>query len=511
MMQEAMQMESSRTWGAKTHSVRRAGVVAAFMALVVALCVAMAGPVTQAQAAVPSSAKAISAQGTWVTSNSKVYYKYDGKKATGLVSIGQKTYLFSSSGVQQNGWRKVGSTYRYFAMGNGASGAMAYSKVVNGVKLGSTGAASVSNETVRDELKTMVRAQTLLDSLAKPTDSKPTKLRKCFNYLKSNKITERVLHGWTSASGWHRLFANQIFIKKAGDCYSMGCAMAYLGNAIGYKKCECVSSGGHGWARINGLVYDPEWSAHHPHDYYAVNGRYRDMNYAPNSAYVVNLSRTTVWKGKALKTTSSAKTGLVKKGDYYYYYSTSGKMAKSAWKTVGSKKYYFGSDGKAVKGSKKISGTYYIFNSKCTLSTGSGTHLVTVGSSKYQATKSGKAKSGWSSDKRKYFQKSGKMTTGIALVSGKLTYFTSYGNKNADKSKALQTAAANTSDASKLLSLMGTPKKVLKQDACVPTQCPNGHWHEDCVDGVYTYSNVTIWTVIVQCGDETFESIAEIA
>ena len=484
---------------------------AAAVAFVCALCLCMVAPVQEAHAAVAQGAKAVATDGAWKVGTSNVYYKVSGKAVTGLVSSGAKTDYFDDSGMQRVGWRKIGSKYYYFAIKTGASGTMLASRVVNGVKLDSKGAAVISNDTVKEELKTMVRAQLLADKLTKVTDSKSTKLRKCFNYLKSSKITEKVLHGWTSASGWHRMFANQIFLKKAGDCYSMGCAMAYLGNAVGYKKAECVSSGGHGWARIDGLVYDPEWSAHRPYDYYAVNGSYREMSYAPNSAYVVNLSRTKVWTGKSTSTASSTKTGLVKKSGAYYYYSSTGKMDKNKWKTIGSKTYYFGKDGKAVVGPKKISGTYYVFTSKAVLAKGSGTHVVKVGGEKYRVTSKGKAKKGWSSDKMNYFQANGKLTTGIALVSGKLNYFSKYGNRNIDKTHDLRVAAADTHDASKLLALMGTPAKVLKADACAPTVCEKGHSHDLCTDGVYTYKNLKIWTTTFDCEGVTYEYLVDIA
>ena len=58
------------------------------------------------------------------------------------------------------------------------------------------------------------------------------------------------------------VYANDIFVYGKGDCYSYGAAFAYVGRAIGYTESYAVNSGGHGWAEINGLIYDPEWSMH---------------------------------------------------------------------------------------------------------------------------------------------------------------------------------------------------------------------------------------------------------
>ena len=61
---------------------------------------------------------------------------------------------------------------------------------------------------------------------------------------------------------WPELYANDMFVDGAGNCFSYASAFAYMAKAIGYENVYCCSSGGHGWAEINGLVYDPEWSRH---------------------------------------------------------------------------------------------------------------------------------------------------------------------------------------------------------------------------------------------------------
>ena len=62
---------------------------------------------------------------------------------------------------------------------------------------------------------------------------------------------------------WPIIYANDMLVDGGGDCYSYGAAFAYMGKAIGYENVYACNSGGHGWAEIEGKVYDPEWGRHH--------------------------------------------------------------------------------------------------------------------------------------------------------------------------------------------------------------------------------------------------------
>jgi hypothetical protein len=53
-----------------------------------------------------------------------------------------------------------------------------------------------------------------------------------------------------------------MFVNKTGNCCSYGAAFAYMAKAIGYEEVYVCNSGGHGWAEIDGKVYDPEWGRH---------------------------------------------------------------------------------------------------------------------------------------------------------------------------------------------------------------------------------------------------------
>ena len=45
-----------------------------------------------------------------------------------------------------------------------------------------------------------------------------------------------------------------------------------MAKAIGYTESYACNSGGHGWAEINGKIYDPEWSMHsRQHSYFGMS------------------------------------------------------------------------------------------------------------------------------------------------------------------------------------------------------------------------------------------------
>lgn len=59
------------------------------------------------------------------------------------------------------------------------------------------------------------------------------------------------------------IYANDMYLRGYGNCFSFASAFAYLAKAIGYENVYCCNSGGHGWAEINGLIYDLEQSKNH--------------------------------------------------------------------------------------------------------------------------------------------------------------------------------------------------------------------------------------------------------
>ncbi|MCD7716866.1 MAG: hypothetical protein LUI39_10515 [Lachnospiraceae bacterium] len=210
----------------------------------------------------------------WKTKSKKVYYyKSDGKKATGLVTIDGKKYYFNSKGVQRTGWQKIGSSYYYFKLSNGSGGYMVKSTKINGVTISKSGKATFSgkNKTkLKNKVKVMVKANKLVEAATKPTQTKAQKLKACFQYLiKNYKYKGSPIFNKTN--NWAVDNAASLFANKHGSCYEFGAAFAFIANAVGYKNCYAVSSGGHGWAEINGKVYDPTWEITDTrYSYYAV-------------------------------------------------------------------------------------------------------------------------------------------------------------------------------------------------------------------------------------------------
>lgn len=87
------------------------------------------------------------------------------------------------------------------------------------------------------------------------------KLRVAFDYLKDNYL-EGVRRDTYTGPDWPMVYAKDLLIDGKGDCFSFGASFAYMAKAIGYEEVYACNSGGHGWAEIDGKIYDPEWATH---------------------------------------------------------------------------------------------------------------------------------------------------------------------------------------------------------------------------------------------------------
>ena len=158
--------------------------------------------------------------GGWKTVNGKsYYYKSDGTMAKReVLTIGGKQYAFNDEGV----WIGEKSA-AYLTVYKKAI------KVVNEVTTGSM--------------------------------TKTQKLRACFDVFR--KFTEK--NPWIPhdrSSGWELRYAGNCFDTRSGNCMSYGAAFAFMAKVLGYENVYCCNSTGHGWAEVEGLVYDPEWTLH---------------------------------------------------------------------------------------------------------------------------------------------------------------------------------------------------------------------------------------------------------
>ena len=122
---------------------------------------------------------------------------------------------------------------------------------------------------------------------------KSEKLKKSFEYLLKH-FQYRGSPDFEKSKQWEQNYAQDLFEEGHGNCYAFGAAFAFLANAVGYKECYAVSSGGHGWAEVNGKVYDPTWSlTDKNHSYYGISfdlsGKDGRPNYKNARKYVVQI------------------------------------------------------------------------------------------------------------------------------------------------------------------------------------------------------------------------------
>ena len=218
----------------------------------------------------------------------------DGRPKQGFVTLSGKMYYFDKNGVmQKNG--VVGSEtegYRYADRdgvisttftGIAGSGKNAW-YVVNGkvdtsARFAYTYGGSQWNvlsgkarQVVTEEDKVLYRALQLVAKVTTASMTKEQKLRAMWSYCR-NAYTEknpRIPH--YHGDDWPIIYANDMLINGVGNCLSYGAEFAYLAKAIGCKDCYACHSGGHGWAEIDGLIYDVEWSRHvFTYNYYALS------------------------------------------------------------------------------------------------------------------------------------------------------------------------------------------------------------------------------------------------
>ena len=248
---------------------------------------------------------------TYYLNNTK-YYK-DGKAADGKVSVDGNVYYFVDGQVRRGYVTVNGKTYYYNAKGelekNGIVGTKAegycYADKTGAIDYTFTGIAKNANgywyirkgkldftcrngityngadwlvlngkaTKVRTEAdKTFFRALKLVNKVTDSSMSKEKKLKTCFDYVKGayTELNPRIPH--YTGMDWPIIYANDMFVNGAGNCMSYGAAFAFMAKAIGYENVYCCNSGGHGWAEIDGLIYDPEWSRHFfVHTYYALS------------------------------------------------------------------------------------------------------------------------------------------------------------------------------------------------------------------------------------------------
>ena len=219
-----------------------------------------------------------------VTVGGNTYNFNNGKLRQGYVTIDGATYYFTSSGEMlkdclvgssAEGFRYAGKDgkidYHYTGIAKNAYGSW---YVENGVfsfdvRKAVTWGGSDWNildgratKVTTEYDETLNRAFKLVDKVCDSNMSKADKLWKMFRYIQGayTEMNPRIPH--YHGDGWEILYANDMLVYGKGNCISYGAEFAFIAKAIGYNETYACQSGGHGWAEVEGKVYDPEWGRH---------------------------------------------------------------------------------------------------------------------------------------------------------------------------------------------------------------------------------------------------------
>ncbi|MCR4605266.1 MAG: hypothetical protein K5639_04630 [Eubacterium sp.] len=197
--------------------------------------------------------------GKWKKKKNKIYY-YDsnGNKVKGLVKINKKKYYFDSKGVQATGWWKINGNYYFFKNKNKASGYMVKNKTIDKIKLGKYGKAKLKKSWKKKKMKILIKCSKVIHKITNASMSVVQKMKKAYDWERKNYYIKGSPK-YVYSSHPDVYYGYQMMSSGHAACYGWGAYYAYLANACGAKKCAFVSSGGHGWAEVNGRVSDPNW------------------------------------------------------------------------------------------------------------------------------------------------------------------------------------------------------------------------------------------------------------
>ncbi len=204
----------------------------------------------------------------WQTIGSKTYYfeksgKKKGQMATGWRTIEKKKYYFipsgKNAGQMATGWQMFGKTCYYF----NSKGVLNTKKTVNTSRNG--------DKTGSAKTKTMRRAQAIVAQITTDKMTKAQKLKVCFDYVMKTYTGRRPRTPHYCGDDWPVVYANDMFLDGSGNCFSYAAAFAFMAKACGYENVYACNSTGHGWAEIDGKIYDPEEYRNTKYKYYGTS------------------------------------------------------------------------------------------------------------------------------------------------------------------------------------------------------------------------------------------------
>ena len=206
-------------------------------------------PDPRSQALVAGSVAGVDA--LWYVRQGKVQLGWNG-----YASLGEETFLIEGghtapgrSGIFPDSGRflyvvdgKVDTAYRGAQLYDGAKWILIGGR-----------AKKVTSDADRMLYNAMLLADEITDASMGPEE----KLQVCFDYVTHCRTTTSRSPHMTSP-GWTEVYAADILEGEGGNCCSFAATFAYLAKAIGFDEVYALNSGGHGWAEVNGLIYDPE-------------------------------------------------------------------------------------------------------------------------------------------------------------------------------------------------------------------------------------------------------------
>ena len=234
---------------------------------------------------VPASAKKV--KNGWKKAGSYYRYYKEGERLVGKKKIGTKTYYFNAKGYQMTGWQKIGKNYYFFRQGIKSKGYMKKSTTVNGIRLNKKGRAVLSTERLERKVKLLVFYAQWANEIAPVSLEQEDRLKKCYDYLRKSINYGNSQKYRYDDPDQDLYFAEGAFRQSFHDCYHSAAALAFLANALGYRKVSICLNQGHGWAQIGSLVYDATYGRARDYNGYKYFGREADEQYVPSFRAVI--------------------------------------------------------------------------------------------------------------------------------------------------------------------------------------------------------------------------------
>ena len=218
------------------------------------------------------------------------YLGRDGAMRTGWQEIAGKWYFLQGDGAMATGWLQQGDDW-YYLLESGARGSGGMLEIA-----GKRYAFAEDGRWRGEQDDCFFAAADFLAEHEIVTDemTKEEKLRACYDWL-ANKKNYSESNPWIphyKGVDWPQRYAGYFFEHTTGNCFGVNAAFAYMAKAIGYDEVYCCNSGAHGWAEVDGLVYDPEWSRYHTGNFFGL--RYEDSD--SKQDYKSALRRDVDWR-----------------------------------------------------------------------------------------------------------------------------------------------------------------------------------------------------------------------